>query len=220
MCGRFTQTSSPKVIAEIFHVLGVPELLPARYNIAPSQPVAAVRAGASGRELAFLRWGLIAPWAKDAKLAPINAKAETAPDKPMFRSAFRKRRCLIPADGYYEWQATGGKAKQPYLFIPKDGKPFAFAGLWESAEPEGEKIESCTILTTDANELAAQVHKRMPVILPPEAYAEWLDPANQDAASVQGLLLPYPADSMRSYAVSTWINNPRHDDARCVEPAA
>jgi putative SOS response-associated peptidase YedK len=220
MCGRFTLSSSPAKIAEIFHAAGVPELLPKRYNIAPTQGIAAVRQGESGREFAWLRWGLIAPWAKDLKITPINAQAETAASKPMFRSAFKKRRCLIPADGYFEWKATGGKTKQPYLFIPKDGKPFALAGLWESAEPEGEKIESCTILTTDANELAARVHKRMPLILPPEAYAEWLDPANQDPASVQGLLLPYLADRMRSYPVSTWVNNPRHDDARCVQPAA
>jgi putative SOS response-associated peptidase YedK len=204
----------------MFRAAGVPELLPARYIVAPTQQVAAVRKGESGREFAWLRWGLIPPWAKDKKLAPINAMAETAATKPMFRSAFKKRRCLVPADGYYEWKATGGETKQPYLFTPADGKPFAFAGLWEAAELDGEQIESCAILTTDANELAAQVHKRMPVILPAEAYEAWLDPANQDTAAVQSLLLPYPADRMRSFPVSTWVNNLRHDDPRCVEPAA
>jgi putative SOS response-associated peptidase YedK len=115
---------------------------------------------------------------------------------------------------------TGGKHKQPYLFTPADGKPFAFAGLWEAAELEGEQIESCAVLTTNANELAAPVHNRMPVILPPETYDTWLDPSNQDTASLQELLRPYPADRMRCHPVSTWVNNPRHDDPRCVEPAA
>jgi putative SOS response-associated peptidase YedK len=217
MCGRFVLSSSPKVIAEIFHALNVPELLPKRYNIAPTQDIASVRQGASGRELAWLRWGLIAPWAKDAKIAPINAQAETAATKPFFRHAMKKRRCLVPADGYYEWKATGGKAKQPYLFAPADGKPFAFAGLWEAAELKGEQVESCAVLTTNANELAAPVHSRMPVILPAQAYDAWLDPANQDAGSLQELLRPYPAGRMRCYPVSTWVNNPRHDDLRCVQ---
>lgn len=220
MCGRFSLSSSPAVIAEIFHVLNVPELLPARYNIAPSQPVAVVRATEGGRELAFLKWGLVPPWARDAKIAPINAQAETAAVKPFFRNAMKKRRCLIPADGWYEWQATGGKQKQPYFFGPKDRKPLAFAGLWESCELEGVAISSCAVLTTNANQLAAPVHSRMPVILPPQAYDAWLDPENQDVASLQDLLRPSPAELLKSYPVSTWVNSPRHDDPRCLEPAA
>jgi putative SOS response-associated peptidase YedK len=220
MCGRFSLTSSSAVIAEIFHALNVPELLPARYNIAPSQDIAAVRQGASEREFAWLRWGLIPPWAKDKKLAPINAMAETAATKPMFRSAFKRRRCLIPADGWYEWQATGGTHKRPYFFGAKDGKPLALAGLWESWEHEGESLETCAILTTDANEVAAPVHNRMPVILPAEAHADWLDPANQDAASLQDLLRPFPADLLFARRVSTYVNNVKNQGPQCVEPVA
>jgi putative SOS response-associated peptidase YedK len=159
---------------------------------------------------------LVPAWAKDKKLAPINAKAETAADQPMFRAAFRQRRCLIPADGYYEWQARGAK-KQPYFFGPRDGLPFAFAGLWESRQGDGEKLETCALLTTEANELAADVHDRMPVILPPAAYGRWLDPGNQDVASLQELLRPYPARGWFARPVSTLVNNPRHDDPRCVQ---
>ena len=146
--------------------------------------------------------------------------AETAATKPFFRGAMKKRRCLVPADGWYEWQPTGGKKKQPYFFGPRDCKPIAFAGLWESWEHEGELLDTCAILTTDANEVAAPVHNLIPVILPAEAIDAWLDPANQDVATVQSLLLTYPAYRMRSYPVSTWVNNPRHDDPRCIEPAA
>jgi putative SOS response-associated peptidase YedK len=218
MCGRFVLYSSGETIAEAFDLTEVPELLP-HYNVAPSQPVAAVRALDSGREVVFLRWGLVPSWAKDAKTAPINAKAETAAEKPFFRLALRKRRCLIPADGYYEWQVTG-KRKQPYLFGAKDGKPLAFAGLWESWEHEGERLDTCAILTTDANELAAPVHNRMPVIIPPGAYQRWLDRDNQDVASLQDLLGPYPAAALFARRVGLLVSNPRNDDPRCIEPAA
>jgi putative SOS response-associated peptidase YedK len=215
MCGRFALYSSGETIAAAFDLSEVPELLP-HYNIAPSQPVAVIRTSPNGRELALLKWGLVPAWAKDKKLAPINAKAETAADKPMFRTAFRQRRCLIPADGYYEWQARGTK-KQPYFFGPKDGLPFAFAGLWESREGDGEKLETCALLTTQANELAAEVHDRMPVILPPAAYGRWLDPDNQDVAALQALLRPYSAQGWFARPVSTLVNNPRNDDPRCIQ---
>jgi putative SOS response-associated peptidase YedK len=217
VCGRFTQTSSPKVIAEIFHVLCVPELLPARYNVAPSQAVAVVRAIEGSRELAFLKWGLVPSWAKDKKLAPINAMAETAATKPMFRSAFKRRRCLIPADGWYDWQATGGTHKRPYFFSPKDGKPLALAGLWELWEYEGESLETCAILATDANEVAAPVNNRMPVILPADAYTDCLDPANQDAASLQDLLRSYPGDLLFARRVSTYVNNVKNQGPQCIQ---
>jgi putative SOS response-associated peptidase YedK len=213
MCGRFTLSSSPAVIADIFHALNVPELLPARYNIAPSQEIAAFRTGPEGRQFAFLKWGLQPGWMKDAKIKPINAQSETAATKPMFRSAFKKRRCLVPSDGWYEWQPTGGKKKQPYFFGPKDGKPLAFAGLWEAYEEEGELVETCAILTTAANELVSQVHNRMPVILAPGDFDEWLDPASPD---VQELLLPFPADALFARMVSTFVNKVQNQGPECI----
>jgi putative SOS response-associated peptidase YedK len=160
MCGRFLLFSEASSLASHFDLTGFPELAP-RYNIAPTQPVLAVRAGSTGREAALLRWGLVAPWAKDTKQAPINARSETAADKPTFRHALRKRRCLVPADGFYEWAALGGR-KQPYCFRSWDGKPFAFAGLRERWEGPTGPVESCAILTTEANELVRPVHDRMP----------------------------------------------------------
>ncbi len=195
-------------------------LLAPRYNIAPSQPVPVVRAADAGREWVNLRWGLVPSWAKDAKLAQINARAETAPDKPMFRSAFRKRRCLIPASGFYEWQATGGKRKQPFCIRLADDKPFAFAGLWERWEGPDGPVESCCILTTEANDLVRPIHDRMPVILDPRHFDQWLDPKQRDAAALAPLLRPFAVDAMKAYPVSPWVNDPRHDDARCLEPAA
>ena len=219
MCGRFSLFSPAPVLAEAFDLAGLPELAP-RYNIAPTQPVAAVRAGEAGRELVRLRWGLVAPWAKDAKVAPINARAETAADKPMFRHALRKRRCLVPASGFYEWLAlAGGKRKQPYCFRPGDERPWAFAGLWERwLGPDGP-VESCCILTTGANELVRPVHDRMPVILPRQHWAEWLDPALQEAGGVVPLLRPYPADAMRAYPVGALVSNPRNDGPECLTAA-
>jgi putative SOS response-associated peptidase YedK len=204
------------VLAEAFDLAGFPDLAP-RYNIAPTQPVAAVRAGEAGRECVRLRWGLVPSWARDTKQAPINARAETAADKPMFRAALRKKRCLIPADGFYEWLARAGeKRKQPYCFRPRDERPFAFAGLWERWEgPEGP-VESCAILTTEANELVRPVHDRMPVILPAQHWMEWLDVRLQDAAELVPLLRPYPADAMRAHPVGPAVNNPRNHGPECL----
>jgi putative SOS response-associated peptidase YedK len=220
MCGRFLLLTSGKDIAEAFDLSGFPELAP-RYNIAPTQPVAAVRAGEAGRELVRLRWGLVPPWSRDTKQAPINARSETAADKPMFRAALRKRRCLVPASGFYEWAALAGeKRKQPYCFRPRDERrPFAFAGLWERWEGPDGPVESCCILTTGANELVRPVHDRMPVILPRQHWAEWLDPALQEAGGVVPLLRPYPADAMRAYPVGPLVNNPRNNLPECLAPA-
>jgi putative SOS response-associated peptidase YedK len=211
--------TSGKDVAEVFDLTAPPELFP-RYNVAPTQPVLAVRAGAASREAALLRWGLIAPWARDAKVAPINARAETAADKPTFRHALRKRRCLVPASGFYEWAVVAGeKRKQPYCFRPPDGRPWAFAGLWERWEgPEGP-VESCAILTTGANEPVRPVHDRMPVILPAQHWPTWLDTALQDAAAVAPLLRPYPADAMRAYPVGPLVSNPHNDSPECLTPA-
>jgi putative SOS response-associated peptidase YedK len=217
MCGRFLLFSDASSLASHFDLTSLPELLP-RYNIAPTQPVLAVRAAGSGREAALLRWGMVAPWAKDTRQAPINARAETAADKPTFRHALRKRRCLVPASGFYEWAAVGGR-KQPYCFRPWDERPWAFAGLWERWEGEGTPVESCAILTTEANELVRPVHDRMPVILPERHWAAWLDPQVQDAGALVPLLRPFPSDAMRAYPVGPLVNNPRNDGPACLEPA-
>ncbi len=218
MCGRFFFLSSGPPIADLFQLAGVPDLAP-RYNIAPTQPVAVVRVAEGARELVQLRWGLIPPWAKDAKVAPINARSDTVADKPTFRHAFRKRRCLVPADGFYEWKATGGKHKQPYCFRLTDDRPFAFAGLWERWTAPDGPVESCAILTTEANERVRPVHDRMPVMLDAADFGRWLEPVEQDAAALAGLLRPYPSERMRGYAVGPCVNSPRIDDARCLEPA-
>lgn len=221
MCGRFTQTASPAVIAQEFGVTVSPLFTP-RYNIAPSQPVAAIRIepGTTIRQLVQLRWGLIPSWANDPKIGHqcINAKAETVAEKPSFRAAFKARRCLVIATGFYEWQVQG-KAKQPVWVGLKSHRPFAFAGLWEQWQPpDGAVIESCTILTTDPNELLQPIHNRMPVILSPASYDQWLDPTVQQAASLQALLRPYPSEELTAYPVSTLVNNPRHDAPDCLEP--
>jgi putative SOS response-associated peptidase YedK len=219
MCGRFSLFTPAPDLAGLFDLAGFLELAP-RYNIAPTQPVAAVRSGEAGRELVRLRWGLVPPWSRDTKQAPINARSETAADKPMFRAALRKRRCLIPASGFYEWAALAGeKRKQPYCFRPRDERPFVFVGLWERWEgPEGP-VESCAILTTEANELVRPVHDRMPVILPQQHWAAWLDRDAQDAAALVPLLRPYPADAMRAYPVGMTVSNPRNDVPECLVPA-
>lgn len=202
-------------------MLVVPEL-PPRYNVAPTQPVAAVRraAGEARRELVMLRWGLVPFWADDLKIGAkhINARSESAADKPAFRAAFRERRCLIVADGFFEWQKVGSK-KQPYLFQMKDGRPFAFAGLWDRwRDPDKNRIESCTILTTKANELVSLLHDRMPVILKPADYERWLDPQVQDLESLQPLLCPFDSEAMSAQPVSKQVNNARNDDPTCIAP--
>jgi putative SOS response-associated peptidase YedK len=221
MCGRFTQFHSAKAIAKAFQLSEVPELAP-HYNIAPTQTIAVVLQPApkSERQFRFFRWGLIPSWSKDPAIGArlINARAETVAEKPAFRSAFRHRRCLIPADGFYEWQRQDGQ-KQPFYFHLQDHQPFAFAGLWEHWQgPEGEDIETCTILTITANELLGPVHDRMPVILSPEAYNTWVDPELQTASQLQPLLCPYPAEQMVAYPVSRAVNRTSFDDPDCIQP--
>ena len=220
MCGRYTLTVDASVLATLFDLEPLFEIEP-RYNIAPSQPVPIVRSGADGgRQWAMVRWGLIPSWAKEAKIGNklINARSETAADKPSFRSAYKHRRCLLPADGFFEWVKTGG-AKQPHHIRFVDRRPFAFAGLWERWTPaEGDPVESCTILTTRPNSLISRLHDRMPVIIPPERFDDWISkgPLNPDGA--EAMLLPHPADGMEAIPVSTLVNSPKNDDARCVEP--
>jgi putative SOS response-associated peptidase YedK len=194
--------------------------LPPRYNIAPTQNVAVVRQSESGqRELAMLRWGLVPGWADDIAIGNrmINARGETVAEKPSFRTALKKRRCLVLADGYYEWKKTG-KQKQPYLFHFEDDRPFAFAGLWERWTKGTEPLETCTIITTVASELSANVHDRMPAILNDAAVDHWLDPGVTDAAELVTLLGPFADPAFVADPVSTLVNSPTHEDARCVEP--
>lgn len=222
MCGRYVLKAT---LPDIARMLGmdVDLALEPRYNIAPTTEVLACRMEAPGEKaLARLRWGLVPHWAKQAEggYRMINARAETVAGKPAFRGPFRKRRCLIPADGYYEWKSVGGR-KQPYYFSMKDQRPFCFAGLWDRWRPaEGEPLETCTIITTGANALGAPVHPRMPVILPPDAYDPWLDPSLDRAEDVLPLLAPFPPDAMTVYPVSTLVNNARVDEPRCITPLA
>ncbi len=222
MCGRFTLRATPEQLIQLFDLAEAPPAAP-RYNIAPTQPVLVVRvdahSGNGSREATFLNWGLIPSWAKDPSIGSrmINARAETVAEKPSFRAAFKYRRCLIPSDGFYEWQKVKG-GKQPYLIGMEDGALFAFAGLWEHWEREGSVIESCTILTTDANELVEPIHNRMPLILDPADYDEWLSPTLQGGDELRHLLRPFPAQQMKAFPVSTGVNNPRNEDPACVAP--
>jgi putative SOS response-associated peptidase YedK len=241
MCGRFTLTDPEQDLAIQFNLPEIPDMQP-RYNIAPTQPVAAVRmtpAGTAGegvpsgdagssRELVMLNWGLIPFWAKDPKIGArmINARSETAGEKPSFRAAFRKRRCLIPADGFYEWKKVE-HGKQPFYIRMHGGRLFAFAGLWEywkgpddPEDPSGVQvgIQSCTILTTEPNDLLRPLHNRMPVILHPRDYDFWLDPGVQDTDGLQELLRAYPPEEMEAFPVSRFVNRPANDEPRCIVP--
>lgn len=220
MCGRYTLSVPAETIAQHFGLEAVPDLAP-RFNIAPTQAAPVVRLSTAHEApvLEFLRWGLVPAWAKDASGAGrlINARAETAADKPSFRSALRHRRCLVPADGFYEWRTEGG-AKQPYRIARPDGAPFAFAGLWERWTKGAEPLETFTILTTDANAALRPLHDRMPVILDPADYALWLDPTATDPALVQPLLVPAPDDLLTFDAVSRAVNSVARDDPALVQP--
>lgn len=218
MCGRYTLRSRAEAVADEFELPVLPPYVP-RWNISPTQMVTTIRMQDGKPAMANLRWGLIPSWAADLKKLPllINAQSETAATKPSFRSAFKRRRCLVLADGFYEWEKIG-KQKQPWYHRMKDARPFAFAGLWERWEKGEKPIESCTILTTDANDVAAAVHNRMPVILTREARQVWLDPEIQDAAALQELLHPYPANEMTAYRVNPVVNKAGNEGAECVAP--
>ena len=221
MCGRFTLTTPADVLAEVYQIEDRPPLTP-RFNIAPTQPVAAVRADGGGRRCDMLSWGLVPFWADDAAIGHrlINARADGVAAKPSFRAAFKKRRCLVLADGFYEWQKIpGSKQKQPFYIRLRDHRPFAFAGLWEHWEgKDGSAVDSCTIITTDPNELIKPIHDRMPVILAPEVHGAWIDPENQNPAALRQLLLPYPAGEMEAYAIGTKVNRPAYDAPDCIDP--
>jgi putative SOS response-associated peptidase YedK len=227
MCGRYRLSTHPHALYEQFALeLVNPDEreIPPRYNIAPTQPVLAVRLRPDGRrELVLLHWGLIPHWAKEPSIGNrmINARAETVAEKPSFRNALRRRRCLVPADGFYEWQKRGAGPKQPYDIAREDGAPFAFAGLWEHWQgPNGEEIESCAIVTTAANGMMRSIHDRMPVILAPEDYEAWLAGERERPADVLPLLAPRDWPGMRVRPISTFVNNARHEGSECIAPPA
>jgi putative SOS response-associated peptidase YedK len=221
MCGRFTLTVDPADLQEAFPDLIFPAKVTPRYNIAPSQPILALPNDTSNKADFFI-WGMIPSWAKDPSIGNhlINARAETLAEKPSFRSPYKYRRCLIFSDGFFEWQnQQETKNKVPHFIRLKSGKPFAFAGLWERWQAsDGSEIKSTSIITTSPNELMASIHNRMPAILPGHAYAQWLDPAPRFPTEMNNLLVPYPAEEMEAYPVSTLVNSPANDRPEVVLP--
>lgn len=220
MCGRFAFYSPREAVARLFGVADAPAVEP-RYNIAPTQFVATVREAGGPRAVAMLHWGLVPFWAKERAIGArlINARSETLGEKPSFRHAFQRRRCLVLADGYYEWQRSG-PLKQPYYIAFEDGQPFGMAGLWERwRDPASdETLESCCIVTTAPSQAVAHVHDRMPVIVPPARYAEWLDPGNAATARLAGLLGSCELPGLGARPVSRLVNDARNQGAALVEP--
>ena len=219
MCGRYTLTSAPEAIRALFRYDEQPNF-PPRYNIAPTQPIAIVRVVEGKRQFALVRWGLLPSWVKDPKTFSlvINARGESVNDKPAFRAAMKYRRCLIPADGFYEWQ-RGGERKQPFYVRAKNGGPLAYAGLWESwTGPNGEELETAAVVTTDANKTLAPIHERMPVVVPPEAFDLWLNCDTVDARTAATLVQPAPDDLLEAYEISTAVNRVANDDAKLIAP--
>ena len=222
MCGRYRLSRRKQLVAEYFDAVSGEDEWNPRYKIAPTQPVPIIRQHPKEprRELSLVRWGLIPSWAKDTSGAArmVNARSETAAARPAFRDALASRRCLVPADGFYEWVRTG-TAKQPYCFEVDDGELFAFAGLWERwKDLSGQWIKSCSILTTTPNVVTSAVHDRMPVILGPADYDLWLDPGMKNVGALSEILKPYDARMMRCYPVSTRLNQVQNDDAECAKP--
>lgn len=222
MCGRYRLSRRKQLVEEYFDTADWQDDWSPRYNIAPTQPVPVIRQHPTEpvRQISTMRWGLVPSWAKDTCGAArmINARSETAHTLPAFREAMKSRRCLIPADGFYEWVRTS-TSKQPFCFEVGDGGLFAFAGVWERwRDPSGQWVKSCSILTTTPNAVTSAIHDRMPVILDPDSYALWLDPGKTDAQIVSELLKPYDAKSMRSYPVNMRINHVANDDEDCSRP--
>jgi putative SOS response-associated peptidase YedK len=219
MCGRYTITSAPEAIRTLFGYQERPNF-PPRYNVAPTQPNPIVRLHENKRQFALVRWGLLPSWVKDPKTFTllINARGESVVDKPAFRAAMKRRRCLIPADGFYEWKASGAR-KQPYYVRAKSGQPLAFAGLWECwMGPNGEELETAAIVTTDANRTLSRIHGRMPVIIAPEAFDLWLNCTELDAATAAALIHPAPDDLLEAYEISTAVNRVANDNAQLIKP--
>ncbi|MCJ7735618.1 MAG: SOS response-associated peptidase [Anaerolineales bacterium] len=224
MCGRFTLTVSPEELQAAFPNFNIPGDIPPSYNIAPSQPIPVIPNDGKNH-LDFYRWGLIPSWTKADNLGKfnlINARSETAAEKPSFKNSFRRRRCLVLADGFYEWsKSTAGNVKTPYYFTLKDQTPFAFAGLWEIwNSPEGDLLKSACILTTTPNEVVKPVHDRMPVILHPENYETWLSPIEGKPEDFQPFLKPFPGNLMQAYPVSPFVNSPKNNSPQCIQASA
>jgi len=220
MCGRFIITSPPEAFRALFEYDEQPNF-PPRYNVAPTQPIAIVRVVGGKRQFALVRWGLLPSWVKDPKTFSllINARGESAADKPAFRAAMRRRRCLIPVDGFYEWQNIGGR-KRPFFIRAKSGRPFAFAGLWETwTGPNGEELETVAIVTTTANRALAPIHERMPVIVPPDAFGLWLNASEVDVHAAAALIVPAPDEFLDAYEVSTAVNRVANDSPALIAPA-
>lgn len=219
MCGRYTIISAPAVLRDVFGFEELPNF-PARFNVAPTQPIPVVRLFEGKRQFALVRWGFLPSWVKDPSTFSllINARGESARDKPAFRAAMKYRRCLIPADGFYEWQARGSGAKQPFYIHAKSGSPLAFAGLWETwTGPNGEEVDTAAIVTTTANRTLAPIHERMPVIVPPEAFDLWLDTAHVDEQTAEAVIAPAPDDLLEAYPVSTVVNRTANDNPKLLE---
>jgi putative SOS response-associated peptidase YedK len=221
MCGRYLIQSTPAAIRAMFGYAEQPNF-PARYNVAPTQPVPVVRLWEGQRQFALMRWGLIPAWVKDPKVFSllINARSDSVIDKPSFSAAMKRRRCLFPADGFYEWKVDGAR-KRPYAILPKAGGPIAFAGLWETwTGPNGEEVDTAAIVTTEASRALHHVHNRMPVVVPPEAVDLWLDCLNVDANAATAVLAPAPEDFFEAREVSTAVNRVVNDSAALLDPAA
>ena len=222
MCGRFTLTVSPEELQAAFPDFSIPGDIPPSYNIAPSQPIPVIPNDGKNA-LDFYLWGLIPSWTKPEKVGKyslINARSETAAEKASFKNSLRRRRCLILADGFFEWsKPKSGGSKIPYYFTLKDHHPYAFAGLWDTwISPEGDPIKTACILTTSPNQTVKAVHDRMPVILDPADFQIWLDPREGKPEDFQHLMKPYPAELMVSYSVSTYVNSPKNNSPQCIQP--
>lgn len=222
MCGRFTLTVSPDELRQAFPNFEIPVDLPPSYNIAPTQPIPVIP-NDQNNALTFYRWGLVPSWAKDENFGGytlINARAETVAEKPSFRSSFRHKRCLVLADGFYEWKKNPAGRKIPYFISLNSQQPFGFAGLWDKwISPHGDPLYSACIITTKPNRIVKTIHDRMPVILHQEDHELWLSPGEGDPAALQRLLDPYPAEELQAYPVSPFVNSPKNNDPRCIEPA-
>lgn len=219
MCGRYTLTASPEALRALLRYDERPNF-PPRYNVAPTQPIAIVRIVEGRRQFALARWGFLPSWVKDPKTFSllINARGETVRDKPAYQAAMKRRRCLIPADGFYEWQA-GGEGKRPFYVRARSGAPLAFAGLWETwTGPNGEEVDTAVIVTTRANKTLGDIHERMPVIVPPEAFDLWLNATDADATAAAALMVPAPENLLEAYAIPTTVNRTANDHPKLIEP--
>ena len=221
MCGRFSLQASEKKIRQAFHLQhALPAGLGPRYNIAPSQQIPIIRDTDKGHELKLVKWGLIPHWSKepDTKYATINARRESVAEKPSYRKAFKTQRCLIPANGFYEWKVINGH-KVPHYFSMRSGEVFAFAGMWDRWEGDENTLESCSIIVMPANEIIKPVHQRMPAIIAPAHYDLWLDTRITEKDEIMAYLNSAPSNQLQCYPVSPWVNSPQHDDERCIKPA-